>query len=604
MENLLRDKLRAKIQLFSEDKTLPSPAKKQCIKAVTIDTLAHSEFVSAMSPRSKLFHSQVQAITGILEFDSPMKNTMVTRLALSFAGQQKVSTNLGGSPGVESAPQCAGKTLAFHQFPSPSLSSPSSSKDLWRHLPFTTYQSEHAAIQSLGPTAMVLKTCGGDTSNKSRFNASCEYGCNVESCGVKMRLSVFHHGPAAIQVMGFHIHRVSSWVEALSSITTTDPNKKCKKNKNIPLPPIVKAHAASILDAKPSIDPKDLIQDTIKHFGTHSLFATQILREVIGQKIYNFRRNKLASITGNNTKPKAITFTDDLMKFKEKYTLRLPEDFIPQPMDSEEHILELAQMLESRGYLKGKKSVPDMPHRDLIVLPIPDNDEPGMARVSQLSQTRTQPAAENTTIFTSLALLRNVCDCERLQWRVSLCGDFAHSTVCNDYMLLMIGVIDINHPKARGQNVFTKSYRPLAYALGQAEREEVALLTLLALKKIVRRLFCLEMKSFLGGMVSDHTHVFTNSFKQACPGSLLMQCYPHIIRKFRIDDHRKHNGGYRKFVDNTIFLHKIAIEDVRFLHGCCTKAMFRTLASLVIEGWIAEQGKTGFGFQQVLHPGR
>jgi hypothetical protein len=120
------------------------------------------------------------------------------------------------------------------------------------------------------------------------------------------------------------------------------------------------------------------------------------------------------------------------------------------------------------------------------------------------------------------------------------------------------------------------------------EREDVALLALLSLIQVVRRLFGIEMKAFEGGMVSDHTNVFANSFKRAFPGSLLMQCYAHILRKFRIDERREHNGAYRQFVNNMTFLNKIAIEDVRRLHRCRTKVMFLAFAAFVIEAWIAE----------------
>ena len=128
-----------------------------------------------------------------------------------------------------------------------------------------------------------------------------------------------------------------------------------------------------------------------------------------------------------------------------------------------------------------------------------------MARFSELSKTRTQLAAENTTVFSSLALLRSPCDCERLEWCMGLCGDFSHLLVCNDYILLLIEVNDFNHWKARWQNVFTESFRPLGYALGQGEREEVALLAELSVKVIVRRLFGIEIRVFQGGMVSDNS---------------------------------------------------------------------------------------------------
>ena len=84
-------------------------------------------------------------------------------------------------------------------------------------------------------------------------------------------------------------------------------------------------------------------------------------------------------------------------------------------------------------------------------------------------------------------------------------------------------------------------------------------------------------------MVSDHTNVFTNSSACAFLGNLLLHCYPHILRKFCIDDIHSHNGDYRKLVNNHIFPKHVAIQDVQFLHRCRTKARFLKLVPFVVE---------------------
>ena len=71
MENS-RAKSGSEIQLFSDDKNLPGPAKKRCIKAVTVDTLANSK---SLFPASELFQNQVRAIDGVNQFESPIKDT-------------------------------------------------------------------------------------------------------------------------------------------------------------------------------------------------------------------------------------------------------------------------------------------------------------------------------------------------------------------------------------------------------------------------------------------------------------------------------------------------------------------------------------------------
>ena len=234
MDNL-RSELGAKIRLFSEDPSLPSPAKKQCIKAVTIDTLAN---IASLSPASKLFQKQVMTINGINQFASPTKNSMVTQLATNFAFPPTVPKHLRSRPEmghmghsseakatVYSSPPLAAKSVSkqFTYF-SPSAES---KKDLWKSIPFIIHPSEPHAIQSLGPTARVVKT---PTANS--FDASCEYGCNIPSCGIKMRLSVFRHGSAAIQSLGTHIHPLRTWEVALTH-SSSDEGKK-EKNTLVP----------------------------------------------------------------------------------------------------------------------------------------------------------------------------------------------------------------------------------------------------------------------------------------------------------------------------------------------------------------------------------
>ncbi len=66
------------------------------------------------------------------------------------------------------------------------------------------------------------------------------------------------------------------------------------------------------------------------------------------------------------------------------------------------------------------------------------------------------------------------------------------------------------------------------------------------------------------------------------PFDNVMQCFSHIVRKFRIDQIRKGNGCYRRKAHNMLFLEKVAIEDVRKLYRCRTFEMFQYLAKLVL----------------------
>ena len=174
--------------------------------------------------------------------------------------------------------------------------------------------------------------------------------------------------------------------------------------------------------------------------------------------------------------------------------------------------------------------------------------------------------SHTTTIFTSLALLSNILYCRDLKWRVSAAADGTDGTIVNKYQLITFCAMNINK---RG----TSSARPLLFALAPGEREEVFALTMLAFLKYVRLLFGISNISFLGGLVSDHSSVFTTPFRLAFSDSLPVQCFAHIIRKFTSD--RKGNGGYKTHLSrkDPTFLKNVAVYDVRAMYQCISRAM-------------------------------
>jgi hypothetical protein len=94
---------------------------------------------------------------------------------------------------------------------------------------------------------------------------------------------------------------------------------------------------------------------------------------------------------------------------------------------------------------------------------------------------------------------------------------------------------------------------------------------------------------FKGGIISDHTEVFVNAFQEIFPDDQVLQCFPHIIIKFRIDGKREGNGQYMKLLENnqTTWLWDSAEEDVYMLRGCCSLQMFEKLKDMILSSWRA-----------------
>jgi hypothetical protein len=60
-----------------------------------------------------------------------------------------------------------------------------------------------------------------------------------------------------------------------------------------------------------------------------------------------------------------------------------------------------------------------------------------------------------------------------------------------------------------------------------------------------------------------------------------------LSSKFRTDGKEAGNGEYATYCVDKCFLAQVAIQDVRDLHRCRTRAMFETMAKLVILAWKA-----------------
>ena len=82
-----------------------------------------------------------------------------------------------------------------------------------------------------------------------------------------------------------------------------------------------------------------------------------------------------------------------------------------------------------------------------------------------------------------------------------------------------------------------------------------------------------------------------NAFHNIFPDDMLLQCFPHIIRKFRIDGAREGNGVYYQHMsdkNSPSWLYDVAENDVCLLRECRTPAMFKKMSSMVLAGWRAD----------------
>jgi hypothetical protein len=446
-----------------------------------------------------------------------------------------------------------------------------------------------AALCTVEPCMKVKKTI--KTHSKTGFRYVRELCCEHKMCGFRQRIiapeeSVFALNVVLQSMYNHQNHHRSTWLEHYRDVVA---GKKVSKRG---LPPYLKqstdAFALSlrgkhrevwrkVYAAFQAIDPLFLS-------GGFEI-RKKLEEQVIERSSYSSKKLAIQSAP-------RIKWTSDLINFKLQHRLKLPPSFRPVPMYCLDHVKAFATKLEADGYLTGVKHQRDCPHFDMIVLDFEMSSDVQERYNTLLFRREKEKKAQNDDgkvkeapkdnmiIFSSISLLSNICFGQRLNWEISLSADGTHDVGSNDYILIPIGIYHIN-------NDGTKTFRPLLYAFCPGEIELCVLLALDQLRIATRLLFNIY-PVFKGGMISDCSEVFVNSFKLVFPKNPLLQCYPHIARKFRIDGERTSNGGYRKNLTkmDSKWLQAVAGKDVQWLRLCRTFAMFNKGASLVSDAWV------------------
>ena len=192
--------------------------------------------------------------------------------------------------------------------------------------------------------------------------------------------------------------------------------------------------------------------------------------------------------------------------------------------------------------------------------------------------------------YTSLALLWNLKDCAKLDFKVMGAADGTHGTTAFGERLLVFGCFDVKCET----NV--RTFRPFIHAVCPMENELYFSMMVVTLLKYARRMFGLRDFNFKGMLVSDRAEAFVNTWKNAFPDSKPAQCFTHILRKFQTNDKSKGggNGSYRSDYDRDkgteASLPKFVVDDVHSLSQCLTEQQFLSLWEMIKIEWEKEGG--------------
>ncbi len=601
MANLPISNLQCGFELFN-DNDLPEELRSSCLALVAQQEVRSNLSLASAnpSPKKKNFLAQVAYIQGLHAASKPEKDRIMGQLTQTY---YESKNNLESTPLVPTIPKEAIIGIAPSQPPTtlavtgtmsfvatkpfkpiPRISS------VWLNSLPVQHERFADAMTDVGPSISQVKKY-----HENGFFVT-ELQCKIADCPRRMRIRSpgedSFSGPVYLTKVSTCHHKLLTWAEHYRSVAAKKRNSQLKVvSPRIGLHPLVRAYTDALAMTK--LEPKQICRKIQIDFESHPMFLqSRQVRDIITDQIKERIRLVRKQIVQKDPMKKniSIEYTHDVVAFKNKHRLRLPTGFSPQVIESETHLLELARSLEKLGHLYGKKHEPtsDFPHRDLIVLEYADVEESSRYKLLDARREKEKAASNqmtresvkaNTVVFTSLALLYNLCSSAKLDWEVCGSADGTHGLLSNDYKVIGFGVY---HVAPDG----VKRFHPLAYALATGELELVSLLLLHYLKRIALDLFGLTPQ-FKGGIISDHTEVFVNAFQEAFPNDQVMQCFPHIIRKFRIDGRREGNGQYMKLLENhqASWLWNIAEEDVNMLRGCRSQPMFDKLKDMILTSW-------------------
>ena len=265
--------------------------------------------------------------------------------------------------------------------------------------------------------------------------------------------------------------------------------------------------------------------------------------------------------------------------------LVLNGEYEPESKFGDEHLMTSASVLKAKHVIRPLKPSCDRnAHWEAIVLDadcVVEDRRWKELHGAPDTKHKTGPDPRNRTlVLSSYTLLHNLVHARNAGWDISASIDGTHKVSNTSYILHVLGVNGI------GRNGQRRFY-PIAYGFGEGEREIVALHTILNVKYAATKLFGVVDIKFNGGMVSDRSNALVNACSYCFPDTPMLQCYTHIIRKFKAAGEREGNGGYVQYLkgNDSGWLNHVAQQDVRHLHKCKTLEQFLLMWSLVRQAW-------------------
>jgi hypothetical protein len=469
-------------------------------------------------------------------------------------------------------------------------------------------ESNHAnvadAMDFIGPGLNVLRTYTSSNKQsdvpKGWYVRKCQ--CYNKLCSAKIDIwsptKDLDSSPAKVRIYGrsHHLkHGPIQWMDWYEYRQSNDPNGNDWNQLNYPrrpgLPFFIQLALRDTLLVNPHIGPAAAARVIQTKFNCHPLFINpgKVTELIIGQIKASVRGlKKRPGVVTSTPTVKRMHYTGDIWEYIQLHRINYDKlkdmRWVAQLRRGPQWIRAMALSLQHSGVVCGLGMYEKLPERDLIVLDsdeVPQNERWQWLKTANDKVHRTGPdPRRRTVVFSSLALLANAVWCQDMKWEVCASVDGTHGMSRSSYKLITLGVYGFS------QSRMSRTFHPLVYIWGEGEREIVALHGFLNFKIAIHTLFGIKDVCFRGGIVSDATTVFTNAVSVAFPGTPLLSCYPHIIRKFKVDD-RSGNGHYAANLSRQTrqWLVSEAEPAIRRCSLCKTKQQWDKMWQLTKDRW-------------------
>jgi hypothetical protein len=426
------------------------------------------------------------------------------------------------------------------------------------------HSNNAAALDFFGPSFLVSKTYQVKNVRKEDNIPTGStiriLRCNDKMCSTKVVVWSVGSGldsfPAYSRIFGeekHNSHRPPSWIDWYKYKLQfyTSHNKSSWDLARFPkrpgLPHFLLLAVQRVVKTSPSVNPAMAANTVGQQYNTHPLFEDSKIREILHKQLCEYTRRTKKHVAPSMSLVKRVSYMGDITDFirthRINYDALAAIGWTPYLRSGSVWLNSMAGYLKKSGVLHDISLHGNLPERGMVVL---DSDEvlanPRWqllcAASDRVHKTGPDPRGR-TIVFSSLSLLSNAVWAHDHQWNICGSCDGTHAITSTEFKLITLGFTSFCGRSG------SRRFHPLVYGFGEGEREIVVIHTFLNLKIALRNLFGIEEVIFKRGIVSDAAPALVNAMTVCFPGSPPLQCYPHIIRKFMVED-RPGNGGYEK----------------------------------------------------------